>query len=191
MVRNVFKPTDGRGVLVLLGVIFGGVTLILVLIAAGLVLRTWSFLGNAESATGTVVALTPRQTCSDNDNDKNRMSCSTVYAPLVRFTTADGREIEYQSSTATSPPSHRVGDQVEVLYLPDDPYRARVDSWVDLWLAPTIVGGIGGIFGIVAVALAGIGWAVSRPSAPAPNAEPRRPEAPKEPGGWQDPGTLR
>ena len=94
MVRNVFKPTDGRGVLVLLGVIFGGVTLILVLIAAGLVLRTWSFLGNAESATGTVVALTPRQTCSDNDNDKNRMSCSTVYAPLVRFTTADGREIE-------------------------------------------------------------------------------------------------
>jgi Protein of unknown function (DUF3592) len=43
-------------------------------------------------------------------------SDSTTYRPTVRFTTADGRSIEFTSGVSTNPPVYSRGDQVEVLY---------------------------------------------------------------------------
>jgi hypothetical protein len=185
-------------VLVLVVSILSAVALILMIIAGALVLHTRTFLAESEVATGTVVELVARQSCSRDDDDRVT-TCSWVYAPRVRFTTGDGREIEFVSSTASSPPSYAEGDAVQVLYRPDRPADARIDSYADLWLAPTIVGGIGVFFAAFA-----IGWAVlarrvraqegrelaepegSEPGVPASD-EPEEPE----PNTWQDPGTLR
>lgn len=185
MPRRLFELRSDRGVLVLLAAIFGGVALILLLIAGGLALHTRSFLGDAASAEGTVVELVGRQSCSTDDD--HRRTCSTVYAPRVRFTTADGREIEYLSTNATSPPAYHEGQQVDVRYRPADPTDARIHSFVDLWLAPVIVGGIGVIFGVVAAALAFIPAALRRRAQAAATAR----SEPEGQHGWQDPGTLR
>jgi hypothetical protein len=40
--------------------------------------------------------------------------------PVVRFTTADGRTVQFVSSSGSSSPP-AVGDSVDVLYDPDDP----------------------------------------------------------------------
>ena len=47
--------------------------------------------------------------------------------PLLRFTLPDGSVYESRSEAPTSGP-REVGDRVEVLYLPDDPSRVRVES---------------------------------------------------------------
>lgn len=185
MFRRIFHPTSTSGILGLMAGIFGAVALILLLIAAGLAVRTTSFLHGAASATGTVVSLQGRSKCSSNSD--HEQYCSTVYAPHVRFTTPDGREVDYYSTSATSPPVFHEGQRVEIRYDPDDPTRARIYSFTDLWLAPIIVGGIGVIFALVTGLLAFIGYRV-RSSRSADIEEPVEPAATTE---WQDPGTLR
>ena len=153
----------------------GLVCVIMVLIAGGLALNTASFLSGSATTTGTVVGFSTRESCDRDDHDDERGSvCTTLYAPRVLFTTADGRRVEYTSSTATNPPRYAEGEQVGVRYQPDDPTRARIHAFADLWLAPTIVGGIGVIFGLIGGVLALVGRRL-RP----------------KPDGWRDPGTLR
>jgi len=70
----------------------------------------------------------------------------TVYYPVVRFTAADGRAVQFTSDVgADDSPDYRVGDAVRVRYDPSNPAQAKLDSLVGLW-SPA-VGSI--IFGLV------------------------------------------
>lgn len=155
--------TMGR-VLALLAAILAAVSLILIIIAGVLVLRTRTFIADSVTATGTVIEMVPRQSC-DRDEDGHAVDCDWVYAPRIRFTAADGREITFTSTTASSPPSYTEGDPVPVRYPPGKPAAARIDSYAGLWLAPTIVGGIGVFFAAFAVVWAVLARRVSRESA--------------------------
>jgi hypothetical protein len=57
--------------------------------------RTVQFVQRAEHASGTVIDLS-RETDSDGE---------VTFYPVVRFTTAEGKEIEFKSSSASSPPA--------------------------------------------------------------------------------------
>jgi hypothetical protein len=46
---------------------------------------------------------------------------------MLRFALPDGSLMETRSERALSGPAE-IGDRVEILYLPDDPSRVRVDS---------------------------------------------------------------
>src|SRR5262245_2594364 len=48
----------------------------------------------------------------DSDN-------TDMYAPVVRFQTAEGRTVEFQSSLRTNPPAYRTGQSVPVVYDPE------------------------------------------------------------------------
>ena len=81
-----------------------------------------------------------------------------LFAPLVRFQTAERRTIEFQSSLRTNPPAYRAGQVVPVLYDPDEPQSAAIRGVLSLWLLPIILCFIGSIFlclGIAMVALSG------------------------------------
>lgn len=78
-------------------------------------------------------------------------------AAVVEFF-LDGQRHEIQSSRYTSPPQFKIGDKVSVLYDPNDPRRCRINSFVDLWLFPTIFGGIG----LLVVTLSGTALVVKR-----------------------------
>jgi len=69
-----------------------------------------------------------------------------VYYPSVRFETADHQFIQFRSNTGSNPPSHAVGDKVEVLYKADSPEKAKIKTFFALWFPTMIVGGIGVMF---------------------------------------------
>jgi hypothetical protein len=100
--------------------------------------RTRAFLGRAEKAPGTVVALEP-----------TRSDRSTYYHPVVRFGLRSGQERTFRSHFGSNPPSHSVGETVEVLYDPDDPSDARIDSTFSRWGGVMIFAAVGAIFGAI------------------------------------------
>jgi Protein of unknown function (DUF3592) len=120
---------------------FLGVGVVLLVVTAVLVVLTVRFVAEAERADGTVVALDRVEDEDDAD----------LYYPVVKFTTADGRTIEFRSSSGSSPPSHSEGDSVEVLYDPDDPQDARLSGFMDLWFAPLVCAALGTVFTAIGV----------------------------------------
>jgi len=100
--------------------------------------NTSVFLEEAISANGTVVDLV-----------ESRSSDSTTYRPKVRFTTQNGKEVEFTSSTGSSPPSYSRGETVVVRYRASEPERARIDGFFSLWGGAIILGGMGGVFFLI------------------------------------------
>lgn len=118
------------------------------LLAAGVAtfIHTMRFVAGAERATGTVIDLDSR---TDSDG--------VTFYPVVRFTTAEGRTVEFVSSSGSSPPSESVGDEVEVLYDPDDPTDAQLSGFFHLWLWPLVLGPLGILVGFFALFAPGFG----------------------------------
>ncbi len=143
----------GRGFRIA-AVILGALALVLGVVCGVMVLRTRAFLADSSVASGQVIQLVPRQSCTEDEDGRDR-NCTTVYAPRVRFTTADGQEIVFVSGAASSPPSHEVGDRVDVRYRSNDPSDARIDSVTGVWLSSIITGGIALLF----AALCGV-WTI-------------------------------
>ena len=98
--------------------------------------HTERFVSGSERATGTVIDLSSR---TDSDGD-------VMYHPVVRFTTAEGRTVQFVSGTGSSPASQSEGDSVEVLYDPDDPQDAKLSGFFDLWLWPFALSALGVAF---------------------------------------------
>ena len=94
-----------------------------------------SFLSEAIEANGTVV-----------DYVKSRSSDSTTYKPVVQFNTQDGEKIEFTSSSGSSSKKYRTGANVEVLYLPLKPEKAKINSFFSLWGFHMIFGLLGAVF---------------------------------------------
>lgn len=68
---------------------------------------------------------------------------SVTYAPVVEFTSADGRPYRFVSSLGHGRPQHEVGQVVDIVYDPVNPQRAdlRSATWaVGLAVLPVLVG---------------------------------------------------
>jgi Protein of unknown function (DUF3592) len=128
--------------------LFAGIGVVLLAVTAVTAFFTLRFVTGSERADGTVVDL---HESYDSEEDR------TSYYPIVRFETADGRQIRFESDVSTS---DDVGDTVEVLYDPDDPEDAKLAGFFNLWGLPLIAGALGAAF-------AGIGgYLVHRTRAP-------------------------
>ena len=100
-------------------------------------------------AEGTVIELVKR-------SDTDLSVPSVYYYPRVEFQTRNNERIEFVSSSGTNPPSHRKGEKVEVLYLPNEPQNAFIKRFFPLWGAALIIGSVGGIFLLIGGTLLGI-----------------------------------
>jgi len=98
--------------------------------------NTQEFIAAAETAPGQVVDVIVK---TDSDGDP-------MYYPEFTFTTAAGENVQVRSNVGSNPPAHRVGDKIEILYDPNQPLNAKVNSFSGVWLLPTILLGIGGLF---------------------------------------------
>ena len=94
------------------------------------------FLTTAKSARGEVIAMSRR---SSDDGD--------TYAPVVRFTDDRGVAQEFVSRTSSNPPSYSRGEQIDILYAPDNPGDAIIDDFFSRWGLSSILGFMGLIFG--------------------------------------------
>ncbi|MGH7508909.1 MAG: DUF3592 domain-containing protein [Gemmatimonadales bacterium] len=110
--------------------------------------NTRSFIAEADEADGKVIAL-DRSYSSSSSGSRS----SSTYRPVVEFTSATGKRIEFTSSVGSNPPSHRVGEPVTVLYHPADPYNARIKSSLQLWFGVLIVFGLGLVFATIGLGM--------------------------------------
>jgi len=68
------------------------------------------------------------------------------FAPIVRFITPEGREIEFHGSGGSGA-SFRAGEVVNVVYDRSQPSRARIVSFVNLWLPAAVAFVVSFLFG--------------------------------------------
>lgn len=68
------------------------------------------------------------------------------HAPVIRFVTRQGREIEFHGRGGSGK-SFAAGDVVDVVYDPANPSRARIVSFVDLWLPAAVAFAVAVVFG--------------------------------------------
>lgn len=62
------------------------------------------------------------------------------YYPVVKFTTADNKALEFRDEIGSNPPSHRIGDKVRVLYLATNPRESIIDRGLLMnWAIPAIL----------------------------------------------------
>lgn len=117
---------------------------------------TQSFVSQAATARGTVIDLEYYRSSSDS---------SGSYRPVVRFITAAGEEIVYHSTSGSNPPSYSAGEEVRIYYDPALPNEAKIDSFLDLWFAPTLLAGMGSIFGGISGGIFLVGYLKARKKA--------------------------
>jgi hypothetical protein len=111
-----------------MSVIFAALGTIFAATALAIAVSSWSFASGAVRTEGTV--------------------SSGGRRAVVRYE-VDGRVYQVKSSISFSPPAYSVGEKVQVLYLPDNPAVARIDSFVDRWLFPVIFGAPGALFATI------------------------------------------
>lgn len=144
-------PVVGSKVVAVTFSLIGSVFL---MVGVGFGWSSCSLLGVAERTEGTVIRLA--------GNGPRRGT-----APVVEFF-LDGNRREFQSWLSTSPPQFNVGDKVTVLYDPNDPQRASIESFVTLWLFPTIFGGIGAVMLVAAGVIFAVSWLRTSPASNVP-----------------------
>ena len=99
-------------------------------VGVGLAIREFSFGRQAVPATGSIVDLR----ISDSGDGPN-------HYPIVEFKTNQGETIRFEG-LPTSPPSVK-GTVVAVLYSSTDPKNARINTFVDRWLFPSLFTPVG------------------------------------------------
>lgn len=100
-----------------------------------------AFMKTALSAEGEVLELITRRSSNGTG-----AGTSISYTPEVKFQTADGQDITFESSVGSNPPSYSQGEKVKVWYDPQDPYRARLDGFAGNYLVSVITGFMGLVF---------------------------------------------
>ncbi|PWR20692.1 DUF3592 domain-containing protein [Zavarzinia compransoris] len=128
----------------------------LFLAVAGLAVWLSSGIGLTAKATGTVIRLE-----TSYSNSGNTRARSTLYCPIVAFTTATGQRIELDRGFCSSPAVYDVGESVEVSYDPDDPADAVYGGFFTRYLVAVIFGA----FGTLLLIGASIAWILVRKAA--------------------------
>lgn len=103
-------------------------------------------------AEGTVLEIretrrTEEETVTRSDGGETRRQVERYsYAPVVRFTTSEGREIEFHGRGG-SESSLAEGDRVTVVYDPSNPIRASLATFFDVWLPSAVAFTVTFLFG--------------------------------------------
>jgi hypothetical protein len=100
-----------------------------------------AFLRRSVVASGVVIALRSERDAMDNRNARY---------PRIRFHTASGREIAFESGMARGGTAWNIGDTVPVRYRRDHPETAELDGFAPLW-------GATALFTLLAVVFLGVG----------------------------------
>ncbi len=117
-----------------IGVILAMFGVVALLVGILFAISTAMSVGGSSSATGTVIGF--------NTDDRG------ISYPVVQFPTALAPVTFTVSYSSTNDP-HHVGDKVAVLFNPETPTAARVNSFFSLWYLPVFLLGAGGVLLLV------------------------------------------
>jgi hypothetical protein len=122
--------------------IFSGVAVLMLLIALISSFNTILKMSREERAQGRVVEIVHRR---EYVNEQDRV-VQDYYFPVVQFVSQNGRRHTVHMTEGSSVPLHEVGDEVTVLYNPERPLEARIQSFGSaalMWVLPGITGILG------------------------------------------------
>lgn len=94
-------------------------------------------------------------------SSKAGKTSSLMYFPEVKFTTADGRTVQFISSITSKADHYKPGDKVTIYYKAADPEKAFIGSFGHLWsiaLIFTVSGAIVTLFAAWFFWKARVGW---------------------------------
>ena len=109
------------------------IAVIVLLISLFVYHHSQKFIQSASRAQGTVTRLVKKSDGSDSDSSY----------PVYTFEDSQGKQHEIYSSSGSYPPAYSVGEKVTVLYQPDDPQNAEMDSFMDKWFFSVMLAGFG------------------------------------------------
>jgi hypothetical protein len=135
------KRTSAGAEKIILGV-FTAVAALMLLIALITAFNAITRMNAEASAPGRVVEIIHRR---EYVNEEDRI-VEDYYYPVVEYVSADGRPHSVQMAEGSSRPAHEVGDDVTVLYNPQHPLEARIQSFGSdalMWIVPGITGILG------------------------------------------------
>lgn len=118
--------------------------------------RVAAFVRSAAEAPGTVTELLASRS-RDSDGREHG-----TYRPVVEYRLPSGEARSFVSSMGSSPPSHRVGEPVTVLYDPASPEDVRLGGVFSLWGVAIVLGGIGAVFGGIGAGILAVERAARR-----------------------------
>lgn len=124
-----------------LNVLISSMTLLagLALLAAGTLtaVRRKEQLRRAIRTQGTVVELLPLRQAGKyvivKTETGREIRPKYTYRAVIEFEPPQGRTVRFKASVSTQPPGFQVGDQVPVVYEPENPAGARIDQPLYLW----------------------------------------------------------
>ncbi len=126
--------------------VFRAAALVLGAIAVISAISTLYFLVRAEPASGQVVGF---EEVTNPAPTANPAGTSSFEHAVVEFETAGGDTRRFQGRSGRAGSTFAVGDSVGVVYRPDRPDLARIDSIPEVWATPLIFGGLFLVFGIL------------------------------------------
>ena len=126
---------------ILLG-IFSGVAILMLLIAGISSYFAIQKISKEESAPGRIADVVVRK---EYINEQDRIT-RDFYYPVIEFTASDGKKRTVQISEGSDSPYYEKGDEITVLYNPEHPLDARIQSAGSnalMWILPAITGILG------------------------------------------------
>jgi len=127
----------------LLSLVPVGVGFLLFSMAVIMYVRIRLFIKTAQAVKGTVVEMVYRRKSTSNRGGG--------YLAIYQFRTIDGKKITAKDSLSRNPPQFQVGQEIDVLYNPENPHNARINKWLNLYFLPVLLGGLGLLFGGIGV----------------------------------------
>ncbi len=135
----------------LLTLIFGGVGILLLVLAAVVFVVETAYLNRAKIAVGTVTEL------YKSIHDEGGSS----YCPVFRFTTPDGKTVSYRGNVCASPPAYKIGDRAELYYDPQNINDVQMNDFWSEYTGIIVLVAIGvpfsmiGLYGLIAGGIRG------------------------------------
>ena len=111
---------------------------IVIFVGIGAAIRSYFYISSAVSGKATIVEL--RKETNPNDD--------TMYAPVITFHDNKGILKRVVYSVASSPPIGKVGEEIEILFDPQNSDNVEVKGTFDQWGGAIIIG-VCGVLGFV------------------------------------------
>lgn len=118
--------------------ILAPIGIVMIMVALVWFARTAQFLDDAIQVNGTVIDIVEQ---------------GKGVTPLIMFEDSDNTQYRFRPRSSQSPSPYQIGDVVQVYYDFDRPAHSKLDSFVSLWLGPTLIGSAGVVNLLLAIIL--------------------------------------
>jgi len=130
---------SGANVGRIVGTLFMGIGMVMLLVVAYLIYSHQQFAKNAMVVKAT---LTAYQSYDSRDDDG---STTTMFTPVFEYE-FKGTKHTYVSNSSSSSQDYEIGEKVDMMVNPDDPQDVLVDSFMGKWFLPLLLGIMGTVF---------------------------------------------